>query len=140
MEHIFYCYINNFNYFSKMKEDLLPFLKRNYIPIIFIALIFLPPIIKQLTRGASVKFSDGSKFYVRAENIYCEWGGYEANRTLYCTASGVRTYLNGARKNYSEERFCRRTVNGKEANPKDWWMNPNPNSFVCRTARKFGKY
>ena len=101
----------------------------------------MPPIIKQLfPRGTSVKYTDGSKFYVKAENIYCELGGYEENRTLSCTASGVRTYLNGARKNYSEERFCRRTVNGKEANPKDWWANPNPNSFVCRAARKFGKY
>ena len=90
-----------------------------------------------------MKYTDGSKFYVRAENIYCKWDSSyvnSANRTLDCTVSGVRTYLNGARENYSEERFCRRTVNGKEANPKDWWMNPNPNSFVCRTARKFGKY
>ena len=126
--------------FSKLKRDLVPLLKRNLIPILG-AVIFLTPIIKTfIPRGASVKYTDGSKFYVRAENIYCEWKGREANRTLWCTASGVLTYLNGARENYSDKQFCSRTEYGKEANPKDWWMNPNPSSFVCRTARKFGKY
>ncbi len=145
MEHICYCYINNFNYFYflKLKQDPQPLLKKeNLIPLIFFAFFCLfPPIIFHwLSRGASVKYTDGSKFYVRAENIYCKWRGEEDNRRLYCTASGVRTYLNGARENYSDERFCSRTEYGKEANPKDWWSNPGPNTFVCRTARKFGKY
>ena len=81
-------------------------------------------------------------FILEAEILIAWDTSYEnsENRTLSCTANGVRTYLNGARENYSDEHFCSRTVKGKEADRADWWMNPSPDSYVCRAARKFGKY
>ena len=47
------------------------------------------------------------KFYVKVENIYCEWSGPKENRWLKFTASGVRTYLNGYRANYSDNYLCK---------------------------------
>ena len=118
-------------------------LKRNAL-LLIAAIAFLPSIINsgitQKVFGITTKFTDGSKFYFRSENTYCEWKGSEENRRLRCTANGVRTYLNGVRENYSDTRFCSRTVYGKEADPADWWRNPGPDSYVCRAARKFGKY
>ena len=100
----------------------------------------IPFLITSCGGGVTVKATDRSKINFKSENVSCKWDDLSESSILKCTANGVRTYLNGARENYSDERFCSRTEYGKEANPKDWWANPNPNSFVCRTARKFGKY
>ncbi len=132
-----------------MKEDLVPLLKRNLIPTIFIAVIFLPPIIKSfIPRGITLKATDGSKINFKSENVSCKWsdlyylpyGPGEKVRALWCNASGVRTYLNGYKANYSNDNMCRRvTESGIEL--EDVVGNLlNPKSFPCTAARKLGKY
>ena len=80
------------------------------------------------------------KFYVKVENIYCEWSGPKENRWLKFTASGVRTYLNGYRANYSKDNMCRQVTESGIERKGVGVVLLNPKSFPCTAARKLGKY
>ena len=110
----------------------------------------IPFLITSCGGGVTQKYTDGSKFYFKGENIYCEKRpslnlSFNQNFTpefylVECTASGVRTYLNGYKRNYSEEYSCRREDINGNAITEGYMMNPDGNNFVCSAARRFGKY
>ena len=94
-----------------------------------------------------MKSTDGSKIYFKSENVSCRWTDLyyplyetrERERALWCNASGVRTYLNGYRANYSKEKMCR-VVTESGIERKGGGVLLNPKSFPCTAARKLGKY
>ena len=125
-------------------------LKRNAL-LLIAAIAFLPSIINsgitQKVFGITLKATDGSKINFKSENVSCRWtdlyslpyfGPGERVRALWCDASGVRTYLNGYRANYSNDNMCRQvTESGEEL---EGVVLLNPKSFPCTAARKLGKY
>tara|TARA_Y100001978_G_scaffold179216_1_gene173885 strand:+ start:72 stop:422 length:351 start_codon:yes stop_codon:yes gene_type:complete len=101
--------------------------------------LVIPFLVTSCGGGVTQKYTDGSKFYFKGENINCEW--YESStRVLDCTAYGVRTYLNGYKENYSDGYSCRREDYNGNVITKGYMMNPTGDNFVCEAARRFGKY
>ena len=94
-----------------------------------------------------MKATDGSKIYFKSENVSCEWGklfntmySTQKRRSLWCSAAGVITELNGYTRNYFEKNVCREvTESGKELG-EDWDNLLKPSSFPCTAARNLGKY
>ena len=99
----------------------------------------IPFLVTSCGGGVTQKYTDGSKFYFKGENINCEWSE-GSTRVLDCRAYGVRTYLNGYKENYSEGYSCRREDYNGNVITKGYLMNPTGDHFVCAAARRFGKY
>ena len=70
--------------------------------------LVIPFLVTSCGGGVTQKYTDGSKFYFKGENINCEWDYYSDTNVLDCKAYGVRTYLNGYKANYSEGYSCKR--------------------------------
>ena len=102
--------------------------------------LVIPFLVTSCGGGVTQKYTDGSKFYFKGENINCEWDYYSDTNVLDCKAYGVRTYLNGYKANYSEVYSCKREDKDGNAITKGYWMNPTGDNFVCAAARRFGKY
>ena len=122
--------------------------------------------------GINLKATDGSKINFKRENVSCKFDDtwydrkirltrgveisgivkkdiYLKAKNFFCTANGVRTYLNGYRENFNSNAFIRpghgrntRTCRIFLKNAKGNWNYSNElygvgkNSFICNAASK----
>ena len=109
-------------------------------------LFLIPILITSCGGGTTIKATDGSKIQFKNENVSCkkgfEYNSYKGTkvRDLTCTANGVRTFLNGAKSNFSETKTCLvMNDRGKDFDDFKWDYSNQRNSIACSAAIKLGK-
>ena len=109
-------------------------------------LFALPILITSCGGGTTIKATDGSKIQFKSENVSCkkgfEYNSYKGTkvRDVICTANGVRTFLSGAKSNFSQTKTCLvMNEKGKEFDNFNWDYANQRSSIACSAAIKLGK-